>query len=208
MLSRPSLDHTHDGVEQRVGGADVEREDRIGIAAAWQSRQVRDAAEVQHRARLARIRQRGEVEERRERSALAAHRQIARAEVGDRGDAAALGDHRRVADLERRAQLGMVGDGLSVRRDRVDVRERDARFARHRGRRRGETLAEQHVERGELAQHDRCLESSRREPVDAILEFAVEGFGVEGDQPERLRRGVVRPFDRAPHRRRPQTYRT
>ncbi len=113
---------SHDGVEQRVGRTDVEGEHGVGVAAARQPGDVRDAAEVQHHARLGGIGKRREVEERRERRALAARREIARAEVGDRGDTGALGDHRRVADLERRAQLGMVRDGLPVRGDRVDAR--------------------------------------------------------------------------------------
>ena len=54
--------------------------------------------------------------------------EIARPEVRDGGAAGALGDHGRIADLERRAPLGVVGDGLSVRGDRVDLGERDARL--------------------------------------------------------------------------------
>jgi hypothetical protein len=120
-----------------------------------------------------------------ERQARASPPRVARTEVGDRRDAGPLGDHRWVADLERRAQLGMVRDGLPVRGDRVHCVERHARGARRGGRGRGEALGEQHVERRQLAQH--CAAGARGEAGGCGLQRAIEGLGVECDQTERPR---------------------
>ena len=112
---------------------------------------------------------------------------------------------RGIADLERRVPLGVVGDGLAVRGDRVDLGERDARVARDRRGRRGEALAELDVEARELGQHlaggdppaarswMRCCSSGRKR---------ILAEGAQAERPLERRPPATR---RAPRRRRPPT---
>ena len=134
------------------------------------------------------------MEERRERRALAARREVARAEVGDHEAARALGEHGRVADLERGAALRVMRHGLPVRRDQGHAFERDARAHCYRARRRGEALAQLDVEARQLGEHLAAGQPPRREPMDARLERRLERRLLEGEQPERLRLGPVGPL--------------
>ncbi len=193
-LATAGLDANH-AVDQRVGRAHVEGDDILGTGAARDPGQVGDAAQVENRPPLARLREGGEVKERRQGRPFASGGDVPRAEVGHGGAAGALGDHRGIADLERRPQLRVMGDRLAVGGDRVHRVERAAGQIGHRSRGLGEALAELDVERRQLSQRRAGLRAPGRQPVDALLELRGKGRLVEGQQREGPRRLALRPLD-------------
>ncbi len=144
------------GVHQRVRRAGVETAHR---AMRRQQREVGDAAEVEHRAVLARRRQQGRVQRRQQRRAVAAGGDVAAAEIGDGGDPGAFGDEVAVAELQGerespvvRGAVRAVAHGLAVRTERADSRSRDVRFAQQGERRVGEAFGHARVEGAEFVQ--------------------------------------------------------
>ena len=90
--------------------------------------------------------------------------------------------------------LGVVCHGLAVRRDRVDVGDREPRVGDHRERGLREALSEQYVELGQLPERLPRGDLARRERVDAGLERPAERVLAHSEQRERLRRRSVRPL--------------
>jgi len=142
------------GVHQCVGRAGVETAHGDPVAAARQQGEVADAAEVQHRALLARGTQQGGMEGRHQRCTMAAGGHVAAAEVGHRVDAAAFGDHVAVTDLPGEGRLGVrtMADGLAVRTDRADVTGGNTGLAEQAQGRFGEVDAGQCVQPSHLVQ--------------------------------------------------------
>ena len=117
------------GVHQRVAGTAVEAERRT---VPRQDGQVADAADVEHRHRLARAREHGAVKRRHQRRALSTGGHVAGTEVGDDVDAAELGEQGRVVQLQRVAgaieftrsvahRLAVGADGAYLRRRHLRV---------------------------------------------------------------------------------------
>ena len=186
---------SHHTVNERVRRPDVERHDLVRPRAARNPRHVGDPTEVQHQPPLPGIGQRRVVEERSQRSPLAARRNVARAEVSDRRASRALRDDGWIPDLERRPKLRMVRHRLPVGRDGVHLRELHPGRRRELGRCGRKALTQLHVQRRQLAKHLAHGRAPSRQVVDAPLEPRLEGRLAERDQAKRPRLCPAGPLD-------------
>jgi len=113
-------------VDQRVGRAAIEA---AHVSVRRENRDVADAAEVAHDARLVLFAEHGRVERRHERRALAARGDIAAAEIGDHVDAGHLSEQRGIVDLPCVAFVRPMPHRLSVHADRAHLRRRASAHA-------------------------------------------------------------------------------
>jgi hypothetical protein len=190
--SSSSRDHP---IDQRIRGANIESDHLIRSVPSRQPGDVRDATQIERESIFVGIRERGEMEKRRQGRAFAPRRNIPRAKISNRGAPGPLRDQRGVPDLECGSEFGVVGDRLTVRRDRIDFGEREADTAGERNRRLREALREQHVEGRQFTQHASRRQAPRGEFVDARLKRLGKGILAKGDQLERPRSLSLRPFD-------------
>src|SRR5579872_3234725 len=88
-------------VDKHVAGTGVEGTHLLGPTSCGQEREVGDATDVEHGARLRIAAQQEVIDIRYEWSALASGRDVGDAEVRDRRQAGAFGDERRLSELQR-----------------------------------------------------------------------------------------------------------
>lgn len=126
---------------------------------------VRDAAEIEDRARYRRVGERRGVQRGQQRRALAAGGNIGAAEIRDGEDARAFGDHARVADLQRERMRAAwpMAHGLAVRADGADLRGIGARFAEQRQRGRRKAFADFDIESPEFVERNRRVAGRQRQ---------------------------------------------
>jgi len=123
--------YTLNGARQRIG---VRRAFLRSESVARDPRDVGDAPGVEDQAGFFGFGEGREVEEGRERGALPACGDVARADVRYGDAARALGDHRRITDLQRGVRVRVVRQRLAVRSDRVHLGQGGTRLLRDRRR--------------------------------------------------------------------------
>ena len=117
-------------IEQGVGGAGIKTIHSARVAR--QHRDIGDAAEVQHHPQRAGFGKQRLMEGGHQRCPLTAEGHVHGAKIGDNVDAGQGGQQGGVADLQGKAELGAVADGLTVAADGANIGGREARLGQQR----------------------------------------------------------------------------
>ena len=168
-------------VDQRVARTRIKGQHGLPLPAWRHPGDVADPADVLHCAAQLLVAEQQRVAPRRQRRALAAGGDVARAKIGDGGDAETFGNDRRLAQLQRGPGVpgrDLVPDGLAVRRHQVGLRTSLPQGQRGRA---GERLAEEHVELAHLVDAALLRTEQRK---DALTQLLVDRRLGIPDQPD------------------------
>ena len=113
-------------VEQGIGRAGIKAIDAVCLTR--QHRDIGDAAEVQHHPQGARFGKNGLMEGGHQRRPLTAEGHVHGAKIGHHIDAGQRRQQGRVADLQGKAELGTVADGLAVAAEGANIFGSQPRF--------------------------------------------------------------------------------